>query len=121
MSEKKFTPGPWVSNPRTILYGGMRAEDGYVINALGGERAAWYGLAQVVTETEDGDRNIEGVANAKLIAAAPDLYDALELTLQACYSLEEYQHNVLGDDSQYQTGSLIEQAKAALAKARGEA
>lgn len=49
--------------------------------------------------------NKEGKANARLIAAAPDMFQALQCVV-----------DLLGD----QEGIFIEQCKAALAKAKGE-
>ena len=53
-----------------------------------------------------GEMGRENLANAQLITAAPDMFDALQAIVDA-----------LGD----QDSLLIDQAKAALAKAKGEA
>lgn len=72
MTEAKFTPGPWFLNDE---------RDGY--SPVSSQR--WAGLAHVVVEPssecndEDDQRfREEGQANARLIAAAPDLYEALK-------------------------------------------
>lgn len=57
----------------------------------------------------DNPRFEEAVANAHLIAAAPDLYAALDGLIAP------------GDGGVFATRNLIDAAKAALAKARGEA
>ena len=75
--------------------------------AIDGE--SHYALAQVVVSIDD-ERYEEGEANARLIAAAPELYEALE----ACLALFDLEPGRL---------PLAHAAKlvnAALAKARGE-
>lgn len=101
MSEKKFTPGPWV-----ICYDGQ-------INGNAGAFVCSF-LWNSYKEFND---NAHYRADAKLIAAAPDLYDALadvrtaisrlngDVSREVWYSLSEYM--VVADN--------------ALAKARGEA
>ena len=66
MTERKWTPGPWRVGP---------VDDTRVEDADGNE------VAQI-----DGDYNQPETwplmeANARLIAAAPDLYEALEITI----------------------------------------
>lgn len=70
-----FTPGPW-----TV---GERRGQTTRINALGGDPSldyqSWRGLAEVYGCTEEpeiGGRVM--AANARLIAAAPELYEALK-------------------------------------------
>lgn len=92
MSEPKFTPGPW------------EISDGYyetrldVVDPRGKEVAV---LRLVPLEPP---KTFE--ANARLIAAAPDMYDALESVLE-CGSVND----------QWWVGKV----KDALLKARGEA
>lgn len=96
MTDTKFTPGPWE----------VKEE---------GEKWLWVGPASWVkricrvvlyngTEREDK-------ANAHLIAAAPDLYDALE---RAEYMLRQY-----GMRPEFYR-EVASEARSALAKARGE-
>lgn len=113
-NRKKWTPGPWAMVTNWQCPGALKGAMIYARVEPGLNPR----IADVSAQSVNSQETCE--ANAKLFAAAPDLYDSLVLALQACYSLEEYQHNVLGDDSQYQTAKLIEQAKAALAKARGD-
>lgn len=91
MSEPKFTPGPWIVCPDVGLQIPVAS-------------VAKEGLKRNVSHVA-GIRNGEGAANAHLIAAAPDLYEALD--------------NLENDD-----GSIPDHAwklvQAALAKARGE-
>lgn len=59
MSEAKHTPGPWVASWRD--YGGVIGKDGYVV-----AQAATFRNKEVIE------------ANARLIAAAPELLEALQ-------------------------------------------
>lgn len=88
MGEKKWTPGPWV----TVRF----VDDDDDIFTIGHKRG---GIARMILHSQK--QKDDAAANARLIAAAPELYEAL-------YGLMH------GHD-----GS-IEAAQAALAKARGE-
>jgi hypothetical protein len=81
----KFTKGPWKYNPKTSQV---------------------YAASQICKIWQFGDG--EGKANAHLIAAAPELYEALELA-DAALSGANMNMNV-----------VERKVKAALAKARGE-
>lgn len=114
MSE--WTPGPWeadgcivwarseVSKPH--LYGAGRPYHDGRLDRLG--RPALY---SPICDTDDGDyvRSPNPEADAHLIAAAPDLYEALERMLLVAKSLSESVHE---ED--------IAMVNAALARARGE-
>jgi len=91
--ETKFTPGPWNVDPD---YPGD-------IQAGGAEIATAFDTHDAVTTTADADT---AIANAHLIAAAPDLYAALERVLR-------WQPNDSASD-------LVAVAEAALSRARGE-
>ena len=84
MSERKWTPGPWAVRDAR----GIRGANGECV-------ASTYCAAPA----ED----------AHLIAAAPELYAALERSVKAWTSDPD------------RMGPMIRQAKAALSKARGEA
>lgn len=90
MTEPKFTPGPW-----KVIESGVVAEGRFVI-------------ARIYLDPlkEENAAIEESVANAHLIAAAPELYEALETCL--LYGA------MTGDDW------VIFKAETALAKARGE-
>lgn len=61
-----FTPGPWRVHPRTSMT--VMNEDGRVVATTGG-----------YSSTTDGERvHHENEANARLIAAAPAMYEALK-------------------------------------------
>jgi hypothetical protein len=68
-----FTPGPWTLEEREGC-GGYRLED------LDGCHIAYLEATQFVDEREDPEQE----ANCRLIAAAPDLYAALERILGDC-------------------------------------
>ena len=101
MSERKWTKGPWVTEPEN--YDG----DGGVLVRVGGDYPrncianAW--RQQSAMEVDD-----EGQANAHLIAAAPDLYEALEMV------------NLWFEGSDMDLAKVLKPVKAALSKARGE-
>ena len=104
MSKTKFTPGPWTSGIRGVL-GALRFsvapenDFGKIVSICGD-----YGA-------EDKE---ESIANARLIAAAPDMYEALEAAILE-YGKPGGPWNVPSSP-----GSWIEKARAAIAKARGE-
>ena len=91
----KHTPGPWKAN--FAISGSV-----YI---FGGDR----NFVCVFNEWRD-EANQE--ANANLIAAAPDLLEALEELLSMCQRQEDFHDD--GD------GRMFERASAAIAKARGE-
>ena len=63
MSEDKFTPGPWSTPDKGKLLGAVVAKDGEMVCDPSG-------AGRYEDETE---------ANARLIAAAPEMYELLEL------------------------------------------
>ena len=97
MSETKWTPGPWVYDPD------FEPEDEPAIWTAGDIADA---VAYLSTSAPNSDEEI--VANAHLIAAAPELYEAL-LAVVDCW-----------DRGGLEVDALIEGARAALARARGE-
>ena len=86
------TPGRWMIRAERYRYIHVYAHGG--------------GIAHL--DTVDG----EGMANANLIAAAPDLLEVLEELLSMCQRQEDFHDD---DD-----GCMFERASAAIAKARGE-
>lgn len=94
MSETKFTPGPWFI-------------DGQGIGPKSFADDQSYGITMPVAYIEEYDWPEDHGANANLIAAAPDLYEALETCLM--YGA------ITGDDW------VLLKAENALAKARGKA
>lgn len=95
MKQPKWTPGPWG-------------------NVIHGERESRVGantLLAIVYSTAFRDQENQ-MANAHLIAAAPDLYAALEAVEE--WWLTDMMHKMDG------APACIFMARAALAKARGE-
>lgn len=97
MSETKYTPGPWHSSCGCIYAACQLDEYGLTNQAP---------LAEVTSDEYHDDHYLE---NCHLIAAAPDLYEAIKELLYA-----------LQDDDNWRTSGVYEDAEAALAKARGE-
>lgn len=101
MSEK-FTPGPWFIHPESPLH---------CVNQKGTNRhvamVSCYKIAPV-----DG---VENIANAHLIAAAPETYEALD-TLVAVVGLTAFKH----ESQRAVLQEAVDLAIAALKKARGE-
>ena len=98
MSETKWTPGPWSVAGTCTVY--AVSEDG--VNIFDAQVQPGYA----------GDRRTpvnEITANAQLIAAAPELYEALEKMVEDDFKS--------GAPDHYQRTAS---ARAALAKARGE-
>jgi hypothetical protein len=89
--EPKFTPGPW--KVRHLREG--HVDETFVAQSLAGSIAGVDGMGRDINR-----------ANAALIAAAPDLYAALERVLH-------WQPNDSASD-------LVAVAEAALSRARGE-
>jgi hypothetical protein len=109
MSETKFTPGPWVwSGP----------DYGYEHEPP--ESCASYGLNgpnedDVLSGCGDCSNIFYNEADGRLIAAAPDLYEALEA------AQEELRLIRMKDTDAVYNPCLRMQMNLALAKARGEA
>lgn len=104
MSEAKFTPGPWTITGR------------YCIRGPRDEGQPWQRnnppVARVRSKQEyrSSDGEIDA-ANARLIAAAPEMYEALEKIMEIYYSGAMPTEATLRDINRI--------AKAALAKAEG--
>lgn len=97
MSEPKFTPGPWhVEIVRYVCY---------ICNEVGPHALTFDG-SHFGTDSD--------IANANLIAAAPDMYDMLQSVLDECAICDPNFHYP-GDCD------LRGQIEAVLKKARGEA
>lgn len=94
MSETKFTPGPWALRDRDVMV----------------DRGHW----QIVENVQAGSPALGGSAEANglLIAAAPELYEALDALLGATEVLPGYEHEIFTAE--------LDAARAALAKARGD-
>jgi hypothetical protein len=91
--EKKWTPGPWVTGIDSDVYAEGECDTWIAVGPQ-----SYDAVALVVNEHIKGDAEVS--INAHLIAAAPDLYEAL---VEMC--------NWHG---------ITDKSRAALAKARGE-
>ena len=94
MKQNKHTPGPWKSNPyqHSVIHG-----------------FAVYSDKVCLDKVADG---IKSEANAHLIAAAPEMLDALESVL---FYLESFQSIEKSKDREQEKSKI----KGAIAKARG--
>ena len=112
MSDSKHTPGPWFTKRAQLPV------DGEYDWCVG---AHINGKPHVIIEafgrvSEDDRPNAE--ANARLIAAAPEMFEALEQSMQAWVNAIEL--DLLPSQHIKTAEMLIERARAALSKARGE-
>ena len=108
MSETKWTPGPWVYDPD------FEPEDEPVIWTAGDIADA---VAYLSTSAPNSDEEI--VANAHLIAAAPELYEALERAKQ-CVATHDHAFEESVTEFEALLKCWLKDANAALAKSRGE-
>lgn len=105
MSETKFTPGPW----RSVIHPDDASKNAYEIACI--PHPDVDAIDIVVTSPRNGWGTPEQhECNAYLIAAAPDLYEALEDLRSSLIVLMK--SSDLTEE--------LKQADAALAKARGE-
>ncbi len=105
MADVKFTPGDWyVSGVRTRLGG----YDWHKIDVAPSDGSGVINIALVGFVTKTGD----GRSDAHLIAASPDLYEALKDLLRNA--------DIHNQDRPYQRVYGTEAARAALAKAEGK-
>ena len=115
MSEAKFTKGPWSTDYRKD-FRGMYNQDVFDKNGENICQCCWYPVKEgnAVTTT-----NRE--ANANLIAAAPEMYDAIEAALRIdqlwTYDVCDEEHAAEAEALHSMRQKFID----ALAKARGEA
>ena len=108
----KFAAGPWkvVADERYDRFAEADRIVGYDIKSEDGEIVGSEGIS--------GDSEIN-LANARLIAAAPDLLEAAQLALQIA---ESWIHDQLDGTSSIDGALLhLDPVRAAIARARGEA
>ena len=106
MSEVRFAKGPWALEPQ---------EDGCAFEFRVND-ADGYGLAVSLARDDDG----EEAANAALIAAAPDLYEALEIAVRELRLVRDGSLHGTPNSVFALIPEAIEKADAALSRARGE-
>lgn len=108
MSAAKHTPGPWVVLPEESGRGYIRVR--------GGRLGARYKIANVCAPIYDGSElaqreDSESRANARLIAAAPDLLSALQVVVEQWTAQFERRGHL--------APPWCKQARTAIAKATG--
>lgn len=102
------TPGPWTFS-QSAQYGDTRF---YVAQADGAPYTPHYSdVATLIAETVNDERKSIQEANARLIAAAPELLDALR------YVVAVYDKGTCGSTVEM----AFDRARAAIAKAEGQA
>lgn len=113
MTDTQHTPGPWECFP-------AKDSDGDVTISIRGHAEF---IATMDTRSIDGGPYVlppSGEANARLIAAAPDLLEACELILFAAKEPGENPTGATYQSMQSALASIIFTARAAIAKAKGE-
>lgn len=107
MAAPKFTPGPWtIEEP-------MGADNPWIVEA-GKAVHEWRCLAIVPCDADDDEvPRLEAEANARLIAAAPDLY---RLLTAAKHALRSYQYGNAATDL---AKDIADDAEKLIAKAEG--
>jgi hypothetical protein len=101
----KHTPGPWVVFGCLDRFPGIEAADLSIV--IWGDKHDESGVK--------GETHEESIANANLIAAAPDLLEALEGIITTMPDLEEFEN-----PDGYSMLPFVAAARSAIAKAKGE-
>ena len=109
MSDTKHTPGPWSIGALVSFDGDDNEISSVEISGFG-----WRQFAKCIVKYGN-EESEEGQANAQLIAAAPDLLEALETLLNASHPIIHRGKAVCAD--RIKAKRL---ARAAIAKAKGE-
>lgn len=112
MSAPKHTPGPWFVEPILLPPLNRRRACGGVIVARGVNIATVWGDEEVEPSFRT-PKGAEADANAALVAAAPELLEALRKCVGALVA------DVADDSKDYPT--VVHEAWAAIAKAKGTA
>ena len=108
--ERTHTPGPWFADQDGRIWRRHPSELYQNGGGVAGDKPialvqkGWY---------EENEQGFPVEANARLIAAAPDLLEALESIVS--------DHDFCGDEWGSRRDAWIETARAAIAKATGEA
>lgn len=128
MSEFKGTPGPWEVVNGTDIFTPLAARNG--AGTAAHEKDGWHiaDCSMGETQTEDGTENIphrEQLANARLIASAPELLEACQ-KFSAMYgalwdTVDPEGGGLLSHESVKKYDDVHEEMSAAIAKATGGA
>ena len=118
MTKAKHTPGPWTATPA------------YIADATGTKVVACYhGAKDSAMNWVSDHTTLESAANARLIAAAPDLLAALEFILPIAighakdargFLRSSHDIESFTNDSSVNEWPWVQRTFAAIAKARGE-
>lgn len=108
MKKEKFTPGPWSKQKK---FNGLQYFINTPIGSLLAEVHSMFIEKQIPVELDFEEME----ANAALIAAAPDLYEAINMAITEIESYTDFK--VSGPDSE---NPVINRLYEALARARGE-
>jgi hypothetical protein len=110
MSDTKFTKGPWDWSSMEGKGGKLWGRAGNLVFDYGSYDGMWFATYEPETDA----------ANAALISAAPDMFDALEDAI-AAMTAETIGTTRMDDPAWYaQLWAATAKARAALAKARGQ-
>ena len=115
--DKKWTPGPWVveqTHPTNACLYVSESKGGHEVCTLYGADGDW---AECGPDGNWGEQPIRE-ANAHLIAAAPDLYEALEACVDELMSILHGERDGVWSNEVFE--SVESPYRKALAKARGE-
>lgn len=120
MSTAKFTPGPWATDSDAPTFDGADLPYTVYINYGSGKGGEICTMLHEPNEGRGRDWE-EGKANARLIAAAPELLEALEVTESAMFDLWNDLKSY-GDKSRFeQFDAVARKASKAISKAKGDA
>ena len=120
MSELKFTPGPWLDYEGEELI----EEGSLVITTDARQRESKVCITEILVDWSEPFET-EQRANASLIAAAPELYAALEEAEKDLVAAQVNARMATKHDSKWEgvaeaIQSSIDRSRAARARARGE-
>ncbi len=127
MEEKHFTPGPWKTDER--YEDSTEIVDSKGFSHVTAEQCAillgWDENFQHWSDSKEAHRDIsreEQRANARLIASAPELLEALQLSLAAMNELGDILnfHDMADAETVEKLTPAFEMARAAIAKALGK-
>ncbi|HDX3905815.1 TPA: hypothetical protein ROF77_002117 [Enterobacter asburiae] len=114
----KHTPGPWFIKPVS----NATVEGNLNIIQTGSTTGKGYHVSYSASWDDNEDTKIEAQANANLIAAAPDLLEALQLALNAMNEMGDILnfHDLAEQSKVDELTPAFEKARAAISKALGE-